>query len=278
MRFSVSHLTAYQYDAPVRLAPHVLRLRPRDDGRLRLLACTLHVDPAPAAQRVVLDLDGNVITLLRFDDWPARELRVTSRFTLDTAAAQPEDERIAWSALDPLRARLAPWTAAAPAAAVTSFALALRESGDTPLRFLRRLNTHLHQHLRREIRESGAAQAPEQTLAAGVGACRDLAMLFIAACRSQGLAARFVSGYQAGGDESRQRDRRYMHAWPEVYLPGCGWCGFDPTHGTAVADAHVALAAAAHPDDAAPLTGSYFGSAGSTLRTELQIDVDASPR
>ena len=94
-------------------------------------------------------------------------------------------------------------------------------------------------------------------------------MLFAAACRLQGLRVRFVSGYQARSE--RGGGKRYMHAWPEVYLPGLGWRGFDPAHGTDVGDAHVAVEAAADPEGAAPVSGSFFGSAGSTLTAEVRI-------
>ena len=88
------------------------------------------------------------------------------------------------------------------------------------------------------------------------GACRDFAVLFIDACRCVGLAARFVSGYQ---DAYRSMGKRDLHAWAEVYLPGAGWRGYDPTRGLAVADHHVAVAAAADPQNAAPVTATYRG-------------------
>jgi transglutaminase-like putative cysteine protease len=94
-------------------------------------------------------------------------------------------------------------------------------------------------------------------------------VLFAAACRIQGLAVRFVSGYQARSESGGEE--RHMHAWPEVYLPEIGWRGFDPTHGTDVDDAHVAVAAAADPEEAAPVSGSYFGTAGSALEVEVRI-------
>src|ERR1019366_3681614 len=107
------------------------------------------------------------------------------------------------------------------------------------LPFLDRLSQTLFTRLERGIRVEGAAQAPAHTLAIGRGACRDVTVLFMAACRSLGIAARFVSGYHAKADTPD--GQRHMHAWPEVFLPGLGWRGFDPTHGIAVTDGHVAL-------------------------------------
>ena len=116
-------------------------------------------------------------------------------------------------------------------------------------------------------REQGGPWPPATTIEQRQGACRDLAVLWIDICRSVGLAARFVSGYQEGDAD---QDKRYLHAWAEVYLPGAGWRGFDPTHGLAVADRHVAVAAAADPQHAAPVTATYRGN---NVEAELYADV-----
>ena len=106
-----------------------------------------------------------------------------------------------------------------------------------------------------------------------LGACRDLAVLFVDCCRAEGIAARFVSGYQKGNLLSERRD---LHAWPEVYLPGAGWRGFDPPppHGEAVSDVHVTMAAAAHSRDTMPVSGVFSGDgANSTLEYTVEIQV-----
>ena len=122
------------------------------------------------------------------------------------------------------------------------------------------------------FRPTGAPQTPAETLARGRGACRDQTVLFVALCRAAGLAARFVSGYQ--DRSAMETDRRYLHAWPEVYLPGAGWYGYDPTRGTAVSNGHVALAAARDPAGTLPVEGSYFGTATSRMEFALTIRAD----
>jgi len=98
-----------------------------------------------------------------------------------------------------------------------------------------------------------------------------LAVLFVDCCRAEGIAARFVSGYQKGNLQSERRD---LHTWPEVYLPGAGWRGFDPTHGEAVADAHVTIAAAAHSRDTMPVSGVFScNGANSSLEYTVEIQV-----
>jgi transglutaminase-like putative cysteine protease len=156
--------------------------------------------------------------------------------------------------------------------AVRELADALGDGAEDGVAFLDALNRHLHGHFKPEIRDAGAARPPEETLRLGRGACRDLAMLFLAVCRRHGWAGRFVSGYQARGHPGARR--RHMHAWPEVYLPGVGWQGFDPTHGLPVGEAHVALAAAADPADAAPIEGSFRGDASSRLAATLHIEAE----
>ena len=111
-------------------------------------------------------------------------------------------------------------------------------------------------NVRPVVRPHGAALSPEATWGERTGACRDLAPLFNEVCRLVGLPARFVSGY----GYSDFLDERHLHAWSEVYLPGAGWRGFDPTIGLAVADRHIAVAAARDPEDTAPTSGTYRGT------------------
>ena len=131
------------------------------------------------------------------------------------------------------------------------------------------LTDQIHRDYTIEYREEGTPRDPDATLSLQSGACRDLAVLFVECCRSVGLAARFVSGY-AHIDDSTDHE---FHAWAEVYLPGGGWRGYDPTLGLAVADRHVVVAAAAHPSDAAGISGTFRGSAVATIETAVEISV-----
>ncbi|MGV6818179.1 MAG: transglutaminase-like domain-containing protein [Thiotrichales bacterium] len=158
---------------------------------------------------------------------------------------------------------------------VTAFAAGLSLSVDRDtLRFLDRLSRHLFTDYKHIHRETGAPQSPATTLRSRQGACRDLTVLFVDCCRAEGLAARFASGYQKG---NLQSERRHLHAWPEVYLPGAGWRGYDPTHGEMIADTHVTVAAAAHPEDTMPVSGVFTGKgASSRLDYDLSIQVSSA--
>jgi transglutaminase-like putative cysteine protease len=278
MHFEIEHVTTYSYSRPVHLGPHVLRLTPRCDGSQQLLEYSCAVSPRPSLQSSALDAEGNVVTRLWFiGETP--ELRIASTFRLETLLDNPYDYLLETPATRlpmPYNEREAPLLVpyrypGTPSSKVITLAMQIaRRTGRNTLAFLNDLNEMLHGDFEREIRPTGPPQPPEVTLDRGRGACRDLAVLFITLCRLEGIAARFVSGYQARAET--ERPRRYLHAWPEVYLPGGGWRGYDPSHGSAVANAHVSVAAACNAADAAPIEGSFYGAgAGSSLGYSLDI-------
>jgi len=270
VRVALTHSTVYRYQAPVNLEPHTIRLRPRHDASQRLLSYGLKVSPEPAGWSLCLDQDGNVVSEVRFDH-PVESLSVESTFEVETLRENPFDYLMrgagmftlpAWYS-EPLQEALAPYLR--PSGAVQSFAADLA-GGACPLEFLARLNGHIHDHLRYQARDEGEPRPAEATLREGAGSCRDLAVLFSEAARALGIAARFVSGYECS--ESAE-DKINMHAWAEVYLEGGGWRGYDPSSGLAVGTNHVAVAAAADPRLAAPITGTYRGAVGSVMNFQI---------
>lgn len=277
MRLHIRHTTIYQYGEPVQLGPHVLRFRPRCDGSQILHRFRLELEPRPAMASKYLDAAGNTALGVRLDG-ATRELRIEVEMEVEPVRINPCD-----FLPDPSATGLPIGYAPSERAALGSYlggevhpmVAALGEhpgstSGRRTLDFLHALNTHAHGYYRGGIREQGGPQAPEQTIALGHGVCRDLAVLFVSCCRHAGIAARFVSGYQQG---DLSRERRHLHAWPEVYLPGGGWRGYDPTHNLAVGAQHVAIAAAADPSEANPVVGSYAaeGPVPSTLEARVEI-------
>lgn len=281
MRLRIRHRTTYGFDRPVFVEPHVIRLRPRGDAAQWPHSLALQIDPVPAARAENLDAEGNAVTQAWFAGM-TEHLRIESQSTVDTLRTDPfsfllDDP----SGMLPCRYRPALQhqlaaslgTDAPVHAAVRDIARAAsEEAGHRPDRFPIALTTRIHDRFQVEYREDGDPRLPEATAALGSGACRDLAVLFMACCRSVGLAARFVSGY-AYVDGSTDAE---LHAWAEVYIAGGGWRAYDPTLGLVVADLHVAVAAAAEPADAAPVSGSYRGSAISTLETVVEVSADTS--
>jgi len=283
MHFSIRHHTQYRYSLPVRLSPHQLRFRPRDDGAQRVIDYQLAISPTPQGRNEHIDLEGNRVTQVWFGS-DTDHLEITLSMQVETLRRNPFDFILNPQASslpidhahDVICARAYLERIQADDS-VTAFAaeLSLAVDRDT-LRFLDRLNRQLFVDFSHIHRETGTPQTPATTLQTRNGACRDLAVLFVDCCRAEGLAARFASGYQRGNLRS---ERRHLHAWPEVYLPGAGWRGFDPTHGETIADTHVTVAAAAHPRDTMPVSGSFNGTgASSSLDYDLRIDVkDESP-
>ncbi len=137
--------------------------------------------------------------------------------------------------------------------------------------FLTRLTQLIPEKCVYQQRLEGMPYPAAVTLSKQTGTCRDFTVLFMAVCRAVGLAARFVSGYQEGDLENTSHD---LHAWAEVYVPGGGWRGFDPTLGLAVSNRHVAIAAAANPKDAAPVSGTLQSGqqAETTLESNIKLE------
>lgn len=279
MVFDVEHTTCYRYDQPVWFGPHTLRLRPRHDGNQRLLDFRLHIEPAPTLLSEQLDPDGNVVTRCWFGA-PCDSFTVRMSFTAETIRANPFDywpdpggEHLPLVFPEGLARQMAPYLASPtgmhPEVAALANELAAA-SGHNTLDFLARLNGFLFNEFGRVVRKDGDPYPPHQTLAERRGACRDLALLFMDACRAVGIPARFVSGYGQGW---QQRAECYMHAWPEVFVPGGGWRGYDPTLGLAVSERHIAVAAAADSADAAPISGGFTGGWGIGMDVQISIQV-----
>jgi transglutaminase-like putative cysteine protease len=277
--FDISHTTVYSYDQPIFFEPHTFRLRPRADFVLKPLDFNLVVEPAPAGLSHALDLEGNVVTHAWFSG-VSDTLTIKAISKIESSARNPFDFIVIEPAAERLPLRysaaapsLAPYLAR-PAGEVDRWAESVAQSaaGET-LAFLTALCQAIRDRSRYTVREEGEARRAEETLKSQEGSCRDLAVLFIDACRAQGIAARFVSGYH---DSRVHMKKRYMHAWAEVYLPGGGWRGFDPTLGMAVAEEHIPVAAAADPKDAAPVTGTFRGAGvGHKLAASISISRSA---
>ena len=280
MRFSVRHVTRYLYSAPVFLEPHTFRLCPRGSGAQRILSFSLTVDPAPEGVSESLDAGNNAVHQVWFHNVTSH-LSVTSAFEVETLRTNPYDFLLPDLEMATLpvvypehdQATLAPFcTPRSKDRAVYAFARAAAQEVEwQTIPFLTALNRKLYTYCEPTVREEGDAQLPEVTLATRSGACRDVAVVFIEACRCLGLAARFVSGY----DLAEGAEKTYMHAWAEVYLPGAGWRGYDAARGLAAAEQHVAVASGVDPYMAAPVAGSFRGT-GATSRMEFEIQVTAT--
>ncbi|MEB3267678.1 MAG: transglutaminase family protein [Leptolyngbya sp.] len=283
MRYRISHTTHYTYDQAVFLQHHTIRLRPRSDGTQTLHRFQVTVDPTPQTQAEELDAAGNSGLGVWFDNGPTHHLIIKTSVEVETHRSNPFDYFTpAWGTTLPvdypssLAQALAPYLQSAlmPAIAPNVVALAqhtLHAVNNNLSYFLTTLTQQIYDECAYGVRPQGDPLPAGVTWETKQGSCRDFTVLFMEACRAVGLAARFVSGYQEGDPDHPSNE---LHAWAEVYVPGGGWRGFDPTYGLAVSDRHIPLAAAAHPRQAAPVTGSLREGTPvcSTLTTHIAIE------
>jgi len=281
MHYQIFHTITYIYEKPVDLEPHILRLQPRCDGCQTLRSFDLKVEPEPPGLYQVIDLEGNTVSRVWFRE-PIDQLCVKVSSEVETLRTNPFDFLLEpWATKLPidypasLLSNLQPYfqlygLPAPVDAGVVQLAQEVYQAiaGET-IPFLGELNQRISQSCEYTVRETGSPLPAGLTWAQKQGSCRDFAVLFMEACRAVNLAARFVSGYQEGDQNQQQRE---LHAWAEVYLPGAGWRGYDPTHGLAVSDRHIALVAGALPSQAAPISGNFRGP-GSKSEMKYQVSI-----
>lgn len=280
MRYRIVHNTRYKYAEPVQLGTHILRLQPRVDGSQTLHYFTCEILPTPRKSIDWLDLEGNVCRQVWFTDTDITTLTIATQCEVETRRTNPFDYLSpGWAITTPLdypqsmQRLVAPYLtpAVADSPAVIDWAQQhLHQAEGNVGMFLIGLTQTIYQTCAYETRSQGPPWSAGVVLNERRGTCRDFTVLFMAACRAVGLAARFVSGYQRGDENQTSHE---LHAWPEVYVPGGGWRGFDPTLGLAVADGHIALAAAMDPAQAAAITGKLqVGHVNqSTLEASIQL-------
>jgi uncharacterized protein (DUF2126 family) len=268
---ALNHRTAYRYDRLVSLSPQTIRLRPAPHCRTPVLAYSMRVSPANHFTNWLQDPHGNYLARLVFPE-KTREFTIEVDLVAELSAINPFDffleedvERYPFTYEPTLKRDLAPYLEAAmPGPKLRDFVEAARCSNIRTNDFLVGLNQALAKHVRYIIRMEPGVQTPEETLTLGSGSCRDSAWLLVQALRHLGLAARFVSGYliQLTADEKSldgpsgpAADFTDLHAWAEVYAPGAGWIGLDPTSGLLASEGHLPLVCTPDPASAAPVSG-----------------------
>jgi transglutaminase-like putative cysteine protease len=255
-------------------------MRPREGHGIHLESCSFDIS-TPHRLRWIRDLHENNIGVIEFLE-PAAELVIDGKFLLDVGEENPFDFVIVPEAaeypfsyehglcsellplsrniyvrdVDLLRDWLAPFWH--PGKRVGT------------LELLQELNTHIFGTFRYRRRMEKGVQSPAETLENKSGSCRDFATLFMEACRFLGLAARFVSGYMYSSEIT---GRMSMHGWAEIYLPGAGWIGFDPSWGILAASTYVPVAVSRHSEHAPPISGTYFGTPRVFLKSQVDLYV-----
>ena len=271
IRIALHHKTDYQYDRLVSLSPQVVRLRPAPHCRTPVTAYSLKVEPRDHFINWQQDPQSNYLARIVFPK-PVHHFSVEVDLVAEISVTNPFDfflepyaERWPFHYDDDLHRELAPFLVAPPPG--PKLRAYLKQADLAPKRcvdFLVALNQQLQRAVAYVIRLEPGIQSCEETLTLEKGSCRDTAWLLVEILRNIGLAARFVSGYliqlkpdvkPLEGPVGPSQDFTDLHAWAEVYLPGAGWIGLDPTSGLFAGEGHIPLATAPEASSAAPVTG-----------------------
>lgn len=281
-RLKIWHETRYDFATQVTLGPHHLLVRPREGHDIRIESSELDITPIQQ-RRWHRDIYDNSVLTVQFDT-PTQSLGIVSSVVIQHYNEQPLDFLVDDDVVDyPVHYAVSALPVLVPyldacetnEAPVRDWLAQFWQQGDAIQTYalLESICVGIKEQMKYQVREEAGVQAPTQTLSLGSGSCRDFAWLFIAAARMLGLAARFVSGYLYvpsldGQDLS-------THAWAEVYLPGAGWKGFDPTIGKLAGPDHIPVASARRPESVPPVAGSFVGPADlkSTLTVRVQVSL-----
>ncbi len=269
---ALNHVTHYRYDRLVALGPQVVRLRPAPHCRTRILSYSLKVTPAQHFVNWQQDPEANYLARFVFPE-KTDELRIEVDIVAEMAVLNPFDfflepyaENFPFEYQGADKRDLAPYLVMFRGEPLfKKYLKGITREKKRTIDFLVELNLRLSRDIKYLIRMEPGVQSPEQTLHKASGSCRDSAWLLVQLLRHLGLAARFVSGYliqltpdmkSLDGPAGPEKDFTDLHAWCEVYLPGAGWIGLDPTSGLLAGEGHIPLACTPEPVSAAPVTGA----------------------
>ncbi|CDZ26090.1 DUF2126 domain-containing protein [Neorhizobium galegae] len=289
IKASIYHLTHYMYDKPVRLGPQIIRLKPAAHSRTKVLSHSLKVTPSNHFVNLQQDPYGNYLARFVFPD-PVTEFKIEVDLVADMTVYNPfdffvEEDAMKWpfsyppELVEDLSIYMTPEP---PEPALVDYLKTFDMSpGQPTVDMVVGINARLQQAIGYVIRMEPGVQTPEQTLTSALGSCRDTSWLLVQILRHLGLAARFVSGYliqltpdlkALDGPSGTEVDFTDLHAWCEVYLPGAGWVGLDPTSGLLTGESHIPLAATPHFRNAAPISGGYFGEAQTSFAFDMKVN------
>jgi uncharacterized protein (DUF2126 family)/transglutaminase-like putative cysteine protease len=272
---ALNHVTHYRYDRPVNLGPQVVRLRPAPHSRTRILSYSMRVEPATHFVNWQQDPQSNYLARLVFPD-KTTSFRIEIDLVAEMAVLNPFDyflepsaEHFPFGYEPELATELATYMVKAPelaeAPAFQAYLASVPREKTPTNDWLVALNQKLQRDIGYLVRMEPGVQTPEETLVKASGSCRDTGWLLVQLLRGLGLAARFVSGYliqlksdvkSLDGPSGTEIDFTDLHAWCEVYLPGAGWIGLDPTSGLLAGEGHIPLACSPEPGSAAPVSGA----------------------
>lgn len=276
MILSVEHTLYYSYSNSVSLTPHTIYLTPKASPNQEITSFQLEILPTPNILYKNIDVEGNAQSVAFFNT-PTDRLSFRAKVEIVSEEVNPFHfiyypfgaETLPFKYPEKELVLLQPYlTNEGVTTLIDQFARQIAaEANWKTTEFLTRISKYIRYDFFYEKRLEGEAHSPETTLISRKGTCRDYAVLMIAACKAMGLAARFVSGYCYGSELQAHE----LHAWVEVYLPGAGWRGFDPTEGRIVDFHYIALASSSQAELINPIRGGFRGNAISSLNAFVDI-------
>ncbi|MEZ5685106.1 MAG: transglutaminase family protein [Paracoccaceae bacterium] len=286
---SIHHLTHYKYDRPVTLGPQIIRLRPAPHSRTRVISHSLKVSPGGHFVNHQQDPYGNWLARFVFPE-PVTEFKIEVDLVADMTVYNPfdffvEDSAEHWPFDYPeeLRDDLVIYRTPEPEGPrLAKFIGSIDFAQTRTVDFLVGLNARIANEVNYTIRMEPGVQTPDETLEKASGSCRDSSWLLVQVLRHLGFAARFVSGYliqlkpdleALDGPSGTDHDFTDLHAWCEVFLPGAGWIGLDPTSGLLTGESHIPLAATPHFRNAAPISGGFSSDGAPEVELEFDMEV-----
>jgi transglutaminase-like putative cysteine protease len=278
-RIRIVHKTAYHYHQPVTFGPHRLMMRPREGHDVNIVNARLEVEPA-ATIRWLRDIYSNSIAVLTFAG-PSQKLSIAGEVDVELRDDNPIECLIDPDAslypfqyapdeqVELIHYRLPSYPYEGPK--LQQWLTDLYRPGQAVGTFelLEQLNTRIFKSFAYAHRDDPGVQLPCDTLERGSGSCRDFAVFMMEAARHWGFGARFVTGYI----QMAEGQHGATHAWTEIYIPGAGWRGFDPTNNKLAGNEHVSVGVAREQEKASPVSGMWSGPANAFRHMEVSVQV-----
>jgi transglutaminase-like putative cysteine protease len=279
MKIRIIHHTEYEYTDNIFLEPHYLRLKPKSVSYLSLESFKIDISPDPTGISEFIDAENNGLHFCWFEDLH-RKLIIRTDMVITISDFNPfhfiiypdEYNNLPYRYDEKLENLLKPALEGSqlPGDVFRFLDQVKKESYSGPVDFILMLTRKIWTEFKLRSRTSGPPHDPGRTFTLKKGSCRDLAWMQVQLLRNIGIACRFVSGYYFLPMEKPDYE---LHAWLEVFLPGAGWIGFDPSHGIMAGNSHIPLASSAYFENTMPVSGSVRGDAVSKLITNLEIEV-----
>jgi len=281
MLLNITHLTKYTYSEAVPLNPHSIFLYPLPRKHAKLLSYDLKVTPDPIDVQQRFSIENNPFYLAWFKgEHSSLTIEVTLKleikpfnpfsFVIDPDFIKSYKNSTSLKNLykEEEMLLLSPSLQLVDRLDFGDFVYQLRREHPDPINFLVAITEKIHAQWEHTIRHEENLWPPDKTFSANVGSCRDLSWMLMQMLRQVGLGTKFVSGYAFNPELDEGND---LHAWVEVYLPGAGWVGIDPSLGLFTDEHYIPLASSSIPQFTLPVSGTYGGTATSQLHTEVQI-------